>query len=179
MTLRGLADTSLRVVDITKPEQPVALTPVFGGAPGQATATVGVGGRGTATLYAFTEPRTIPAEDVVPDQPSALDTRSNGADLVVIAHPSMLAAVEPLVALRRSQGLSVVVVDVTDIYDEFAFGQRTPYAIRDFLRAARLTPGGKPRASRCWSVMRHSIRRITSVSGRWTSCRPRWWPPRI
>ena len=145
VTLRGLADTSLRVVDITKPEQPVALTPVFGGAAGQITAAIGVGGRGTATLYAFTKPRTIPAEDVIPDQPSALDARSNGADLIVIAHPSMLAAVEPLVALRRSQGLTVAVVDVTDIYDEFAFGQRTPYAIRDFLQQAAHTWRKAPR----------------------------------
>ena len=71
--------------------------------------------------------------------------RSNGADLVVIAHPSMLAAVEPLVALRRSQGLSVALVDVTDVYDEFAFGQRTPYAIRDFLRQAARTWRKAPR----------------------------------
>ena len=145
LTLRGLPDTSLRVVDITRPEQPVALTPVFDGAPGQTTASIGVSGRGTATLYAFTEPRTIPAEDVVADQPSALDARSNGADLVVIAHPSMLAAVEPLLALRRSQGLSVALVDVTDVYDEFAFGQRTPYAIRDFLQQAVRTWRKAPR----------------------------------
>ncbi len=145
VTLQGLADSSLRVVDITRPEQPVALSPVFGGGPGETTAVVGVRGRGTVTLYAFTEPRTIPAADVVPDQPSAWDSRTNGADLVVIAHPSMLAAVEPLAALRRSQGLTVAVVDVTDIYDEFTFGQRTPYAIRDFLQQAVQTWRTTPR----------------------------------
>ena len=68
VTLRSLVDTSLRVVDITKPERPVELTPVFGGRTGETTAAIGVSGRDTATLYAFTEPRTIPAEDVVPDR---------------------------------------------------------------------------------------------------------------
>jgi hypothetical protein len=63
----------------------------------------------------------------------------------VIAHPSMLAAVEPLLALRRSQGLSVALVDVTDIYDEFSSGQRTPYAIRDFLQRAAQTWRRTPR----------------------------------
>ena len=145
VTLRGLTDASLRVVDITRPGQPVALTPTFGGAPGQITAAIGVSRRSPATLYAFTVPQTIPAEDVVPDQPSALDKRSNGADLVVIAHPSMLAAVEPLLALRRSQGLSVQLVDVTDVYDQFAFGQRTPYAIRGFLQQAARTWRTAPR----------------------------------
>ena len=102
MTLRGLADTSLRVVDITSPDRPVELTPVFGGGAGAITAAIGVSGRGTATLYAFTAPQTIPAEDVDADQPSALDARSNSADLVVIAHPSMLAAVEHTERAKRN-----------------------------------------------------------------------------
>src|SRR6185369_252004 len=53
--------------------------------------------------------------------------------------------VEPLAALRRSQGLTVAVVDVTDIYDEFALGQRTPYAIRDFLQQATHSGRKAPR----------------------------------
>jgi hypothetical protein len=145
VTLQGLPDRSLRVVDITSPDQPVMVTPVFGGPAGETKAAFGVNRPGRATLYAFTEARTIPAEDVVPDQPSALDARNNGADLIVIAHPSMLTAVEPLLALRRSQGLSVALVDVTDVYDEFAFGQRTPYAIRDFLERAARTWRKAPR----------------------------------
>jgi hypothetical protein len=116
----GLADTSLRVVDITKPEQPVALTQCS--AAQQARhAAIGVAAAGTATLYAFTEARTIPAEDVFRIS-LRVDTRKH-ADLVVIAHPSMLAAVEPLLALRRSQGLSVAAGSTCGrTYDEFASG---------------------------------------------------------
>ena len=39
----------------------------------------------------------------------------------------------PLVALRESQGLQTAVVDVEDVYDEFAGGRFTPAAIRDFV----------------------------------------------
>jgi hypothetical protein len=45
----------------------------------------------------------------------------------------MRAVVELLLALRCAHGLSVARVDVTDLFDDFAFGQRMPYAIRGFL----------------------------------------------
>ena len=63
----------------------------------------------------------------------------------MIAHPTLLAAVEPLVALRQRQGLATELVDVTDVYDEFSFGQRTPYAIRDFLANAATRWRSAPR----------------------------------
>src|SRR5262249_52745919 len=131
VTLSGLPDLSVRFVDITDPDRPIAIAPEFVDGAGGGAATVNVGGRATRTLFAFTRPRTFAPEDVVPDVPSTLKARRNAADMIVIAHPTLLAAVEPLVALRRAQGLAVEVVDVTDVYDEFAAGQRTPYAVRD------------------------------------------------
>jgi hypothetical protein len=44
--------------------------------------------------------------------------------------------VQELVALREGHGLRVAVVDVQDIYDEFAYGLSTPAAIKDFLTYA-------------------------------------------
>jgi hypothetical protein len=38
--------------------------------------------------------------------------------------------------LRQSQGLSVMLIDVEDVYDEFSYGNKTPQAIKDFLRYA-------------------------------------------
>ncbi|MEZ4765829.1 MAG: C25 family cysteine peptidase [Calditrichia bacterium] len=37
---------------------------------------------------------------------------------------------------RRSQGVSVELIDVQDIYDEFNYGIKSPLAIQDFLRYA-------------------------------------------
>ena len=45
VVLRDLLDRSLRVADITSPEQPVMLTPVFGGLRGETKAAIGVSGR--------------------------------------------------------------------------------------------------------------------------------------
>ena len=58
------------------------------------------------------------------------------ADYVVVVHPRLRQAVEPLAELHRSRGLSVAVVDVREIYDEFNHGILHPRAIRDFLAQA-------------------------------------------
>ncbi|MFQ5508098.1 MAG: C25 family cysteine peptidase [Leptospirillia bacterium] len=65
--------------------------------------------------------------------PSGLTDPGAGADYVIITHPQIKDGVMPLAAFRESQGLSVKVVDVTEIYDTFSYGVTDPNAIRDFL----------------------------------------------
>ncbi len=68
------------------------------------------------------------------DHPSDLRRASRQADYLMIAHPRLLPAIEPLAELHRRRGLTVEVVDVVDVYDEFNHGILDPRAIRDFLR---------------------------------------------
>ena len=72
------------------------------------------------------------APDVGPD----LKSRANQADYIIITHHSFTDALAPLVGLRRSQGLGVMVVDVQDIYNQFNYGVFSPQAIKDFLAYA-------------------------------------------
>jgi hypothetical protein len=72
---------------------------------------------------------------------------------VIISHqsfiPSFSANVSPintsLVAQRQSQGFSVAVVDVDDIYDEFSYGVHGPQAVKDFLSYAATNWATPPR----------------------------------
>lgn len=78
------------------------------------------------------------------DRPSDLLTRPRRVEYLIISHPRLRAAVEPLAAAHRRRGLAVEVVDVTDIYDELNHGIPHPRAIRDFIRHAHqrwLAPG--------------------------------------
>jgi hypothetical protein len=68
--------------------------------------------------------------------PSALHAAA-GADMIIIVHPSLRAAIEPLRQLRSAQGLSVLVASVDDIYDEYGYGAKDPSALRSFLAATR------------------------------------------
>lgn len=58
------------------------------------------------------------------------------ADYLMITHASLREALEPLANYHRDQGLSVRVVDVQSIYDDFTYGIASPLAIRVFIRHA-------------------------------------------
>jgi hypothetical protein len=66
------------------------------------------------------------------------------AEWLIIAPRSMRTAAESLSRLRQRDGLSTFVADVEQVYDEFAGGNVTPFAIRDFIRSTR-TWSVKPR----------------------------------
>jgi hypothetical protein len=83
-------------------------------------------------------------EGIVEDLPADLADTSTQADYILITHKDIgweaggaqQGWLTDLVDLREDQGLSVKVIDVSDIYDEFSFGIPTPEAIKDFLSYA-------------------------------------------
>jgi autotransporter-associated beta strand protein len=89
----------------------------------------------THTLYAFQAGGEIPLLDVQPNVASQWHS-FGGAQLVIIAHASLLPAIQPLVEQRQREGLTVATVDVQDVYDEFSFGEKDAGAIRAFLQYA-------------------------------------------
>src|SRR5262249_45956553 len=56
-----------------------------------------------------------------------------GYDYLIVAHPSLLEAIEPLAQYHRAHGMRVEVVDVDDVYDQFGGGIAHPRAIRDLV----------------------------------------------
>jgi hypothetical protein len=70
-----------------------------------------------------------------------------GADLkvlakfVIIAHPDFIPGLAPLVQARQSEGMSVKVVDVTDLYARYTYGVFDPQAIRDYIAYAHTSLG--------------------------------------
>lgn len=74
------------------------------------------------------------------DRPSSLTSGYHNARYLIIAPKSLKDAALRLENYRKSKGLTVETVDVQDIYDEFNFGIKSPYAIRDFLRYTYSSP---------------------------------------
>ena len=75
-------------------------------------------------------------DHITPTKPSAISNPANQADYIIISHSDFISAIQPLATFRRSQGLSVTVVDVEEIYDHFNHGIFNPIAIQKFLRHA-------------------------------------------
>jgi len=83
-------------------------------------------------LFVVVSGGTRPPVRLVEDRPSRLRVRDRQADYIIVTHRSLKEAVEPLAAYHRKQGLSVAVVDVEDIFDEFHGGIPNPKSLRDF-----------------------------------------------
>ncbi|HEV7764255.1 MAG TPA: C25 family cysteine peptidase [Thermoanaerobaculia bacterium] len=63
--------------------------------------------------------------------------KNQQADWVVIAPRDFRAAAESLASLRSRDGLTTLVVDLEQVYDDFAGGNTTPHAIQDFILSTR------------------------------------------
>jgi hypothetical protein len=88
------------------------------------------------TYYALTDAQVRDPAAILEDRPSLLQSTTNGADYVLIAHGELIGAVQPLLNQRQLQGLRVAAVDVQDVYDEFSGGLIDPEAIRAFVSYA-------------------------------------------
>jgi uncharacterized repeat protein (TIGR01451 family) len=86
--------------------------------------------------YLALTPEKIKNCTLVADQPSNLKTRVNIGNYLIITSGDMTAAAQALADYRASAGYVAKVVDVEDIYDEFAYGITDARAIRDFLAYA-------------------------------------------
>lgn len=142
--VEGFSSPNIRVVDVTDPNLPTQLSGYGRSSGGGFEVRVQPAGPGARTLIAFTDDQMTHPVSIAANQPSSWNADTNGADLVIITHKNFRQAIEPLASLRRSQGLSVAVVDVEDIYDEFSYGAHTPAAIKSFMTTAASSWSRKP-----------------------------------
>lgn len=135
VTLNGFTDSATKVIDVTNPDAPQLLQTTVVGKNGPML-LLSVPGTGSHNLYAFaTNQMSQPA--LKANVPSILKRVGLRGDYVIITHASLKNTFKPLVALRKGEGLSVILADIEDIYDEFSFGNKSPQAIKDFLEFAR------------------------------------------
>ena len=141
LTVDGFSTTNVRLIDISDPTNAKVTRPIVAASGGGYTITVPAGPRVKAgrTMYALPEGQFQTPAGFSLNQPSTLNA-SNGADLLIIAYKDFIPSLAPLVAQRQGQGLTVLVADVEDVFDEFSFGAHSAQAVQDFLSYA-YTPG--------------------------------------
>ncbi len=61
---------------------------------------------------------------------------AQGYDYLIVTHPSLHEAILPLAQFHRQRGLSVAVLDIDEVYDQFNHGISHPQAIRNLVDAA-------------------------------------------
>lgn len=144
VTIGGFSDLNIMVFDITDPYQPkltAATTLEHSGTGWRVSfAPPGPGSR----YFALTRDRAKSPHLITTDQPSNLANTGNNFNYLVISPRAWHGEAQALAAYRQGQGLSTLVVDLVDVYDEFNFGLRSPYAIKDFLTHAYNNWTGAP-----------------------------------
>jgi hypothetical protein len=148
LLISGFGNSAVRVFDITDPLNISELDGHVTSQSGSYAVSVAIplGGTITRTILAFSADELSAPLALAPHVPTFLDDHRSGADLVIISHPDFTAHLTPLVNLRSSQGYKVSLVTTDKIYDEFNYGEHSPFAIRNFLQNASVHWQRKPQA---------------------------------
>jgi uncharacterized repeat protein (TIGR01451 family) len=147
VTIAGFVQRPSRLIDITNPLRPFPL---------QHEVTVQNGGYTLSAMIPWTTagPHTLlalsPAQLGTPvallrHHPTQLHSAQQGSEYLVLTTPQFADRAQPIAELHKSEGKTVAVINVDNVYDEFNFGERTPFAIRSFLKAATEAWKNKPR----------------------------------
>jgi hypothetical protein len=82
-----------------------------------------------------------PIPSILLDAPSSLATSGISKDYFVVAYDEFAPLVAPLVSHREAQGHRVELARLSDVFDEFNGGRRSPRAIRRYMKYAYNTWG--------------------------------------
>ncbi len=136
----GLTSSSTRFFDVTDPRQPAELV----------DAVIGGSGARLAIEPSVDYLAVAPGEVLRPsstwaDVASDLRNANNRADYLIITPAGFVEEAEELATYRETDGFMAQVVELQDIFDEFADGSPDPNAIREFLRFTSETWTTSPR----------------------------------
>ncbi len=147
-TVGNVAKSTIEVFDTTDPYRAVQLA---GGTYDTSAKTLAfqiVPPAGRYTRITLQDPSSYrKVSSITKKTHSDLRNPRNGADYIIISHKLFLDEAKKLADWRARDSvvdpLKTMVVDVADVYDEFAWGVFDPTAIRDFLAYTRssYTPG--------------------------------------
>jgi hypothetical protein len=134
--VQGFNTPDIRVFDLSDVTNPSLVTGLQVAQQGL-TYEVVVPSARARVLYAVAGGGLLTAASIKPNAPSTLSTVAHNANLIIISYKDWMTQANDWANYRRAQGLSVEVVNVEDVLDEFDFGFPTPDAIRNFLNYAK------------------------------------------
>jgi uncharacterized repeat protein (TIGR01451 family) len=142
ITVSNFASSAV-VIDITDPNRPVRLTPQVTSQDGKYQIAVQVPFTTTNsqstllhTLLAVADDRVSSPAGVVANHPSQWHSPQPGADIAMVTYGEFAGALAPLVRAHMAEGKTSAVIPVGNLYDEFNFGEHSPFAIKRFLQSA-------------------------------------------
>lgn len=133
--LDGFTSLNVRVFDMTMDGSPVLMTNLSFQQNGSTFGTEIPALRGRS-FYAVEDAAILSADSVTPNNPELLGLPTNAANLVIISYKDFMPQAETWAEYRRAQGITVKVIEVTELFDEFNYGALSANSIKDFLEYA-------------------------------------------
>lgn len=135
-TVTGFNSSSPVIYDITVPDRPnivggVTVTQVQGGLH-QATVPFMT----SRALYAVSDSGRMTPASMAMNVPSTLNDAANQGHLLIITHKNFMSEANLWANFRRSEGHTVYVADIEDVFDEYGYGVNSTEAIRSFVQRA-------------------------------------------
>jgi hypothetical protein len=134
VTVRGFSRSDIRAMDVTDASAPTELIGTVS-ADGERYALTLVSTDGAGEVLVFTNDQVQRPASLLMKPAGGLE--ATPADFIILSPRAFMNALEPLVERRQNDGFRVQLVDVEDVYDAFGFGQKSPFAIRNFLETAK------------------------------------------
>lgn len=134
--LSGFSTANVRVFDVTNENEPAILSNLNVVPTGSTFGPVLPAARGRVYFAAEESAFTAPFS-VLPNNPELIGVPTQAAQLVIITHKTLMTQAQNWANYRSGQGISVKVIEVDEVYDEFSFGTLTSYAVEDFLNYAK------------------------------------------
>lgn len=128
----GFSSSNVRVFDVTDENNPVLAIGMPVSQQGTSYSVTIPSGRGRV-YYAVEDTAAGSVQSVTANDPQLLTQPGNVANLVIIAYKDFIPQANAWADYRRSQGISVKVVEVSEIFDEFNYGVLSSDSIRSFL----------------------------------------------
>lgn len=131
LELTGFVQANPRLFKVTDARQPVELTGFVDAPSGLQFAAEANQDYFVAAAGSVRSPSSMWG-----DVPSDLRSGANAATYLILSPPEFLGGAAELAAHRQADDLQTMIVELQDVFDEFAFGTPDPNAIRAFLQYA-------------------------------------------
>ena len=132
----GFSSPNIRVFDITYPDNPTIVSNLQISQTGNTYQVYLPSNRGRV-MYAVENSGILQAASIVPNAPSTVSAANHNADLVIVSYKDWMTEANNWASYRRSQGMTVEVVNIEDLYDEFSFGVFSADSVKNFLEFAK------------------------------------------
>lgn len=128
---------NIRVFDVTSADSPMLIGGLAIDRLDEGNFRVYLPSNRSRLMFAIEDSGILQPAIISQNIPSTLSNVSNNGEFLIISHRDFLTQAEDWANYRRSQGLTVKVVDIEDVFDEFNYGVLSPDSIREFLRYAK------------------------------------------